>query len=126
MPFQDYRQFIDLCDQSTLEDRAKMAEFYLYNMAITNMNVWDPNAKLGDVQLMALALWMNHEDSRATKMKRILPREKTEPLLIRAEQSNPMALINTHNLIAIILSWHLDILLPKRKQFQIFRTCSGC
>ncbi len=33
MPFQDYRQFIDLCDQSTLEDRAKISEFYLHNLA---------------------------------------------------------------------------------------------
>jgi len=100
MPFQDYRQFIDLCDQSTLEDREKMAEFYLHNMVITDMNVWDPNAKLGYLQLMALASWMNHEESRVVEMKRILAREQTEPLLIRVEQSNPMALISTHNLIA--------------------------
>jgi len=33
-------------------------------------------------------------------MKRILAREKNEPLFIRVEQSNPMALISTHNLIA--------------------------
>ena len=86
MPFQDYRQFIVLCDQSTLEDRANMSEFYLHNMALTDMNVWDPNAKLGDLQLMALTSWMNHEVSRVAEMKRILQREQTEPLLIRAEQ----------------------------------------
>jgi len=100
MPFQDYIKFIDICDQSTLEDRANMDEFYLHNMALTDMNVWHPNAKLGDLQLMDLASWMNHEESRAVEMKRILAREKNEPLFIRAEQSNPMALINTHNLIA--------------------------
>lgn len=100
MPFQDYRKFIDLYDQNTLEDRAKMDEFYLHNMALTYMNVWDSNAKLGYLQLMAFVSWMNHEESRVAEMKRILEREKTEPLLIRAEQSNPMALINTHNLIA--------------------------
>jgi len=99
MPFQDCSQFIDLCDQSTLEDRAKMAEFYLHNMALTDMNVWDPNAELGDLQLMALASWLNHEESRATEMKRILTREQNEPLFIRAEQSNTKALINTHNII---------------------------
>ena len=60
MLFQDYKQFIDLCDQSTLEDRAKMVDFYLHNMALTDMNVLDPNAKLGDLQLMALASWSNH------------------------------------------------------------------
>ena len=99
MPFRDYRQFIDLCDQSTLENRAKMAEFYLHNTTLTDMNVWDPNAKLRDLQLMALASSMNHAKSRAVEMKIILAREKNEPLFIRAKQSNPIALINTHNLI---------------------------
>ena len=98
MPFQDYRQFIDICDQSTLEDRAKTSEFYLHSMALTDMNVWDPNENLGDLQLMVLASWMNHEEERATEMKKILSREETEPLMIRAEQSNPMVVISTHNL----------------------------
>jgi len=55
MPFQDYKKFIDLCDQITLEYRTKMADFYLHNMVLIEMNVWDPNAKLGDLQLLALA-----------------------------------------------------------------------
>ena len=42
-----------------------MVEFYLHNMALTDMNVWDPNAELGDLQLMDLASWINHEKSRA-------------------------------------------------------------
>jgi len=62
-----------------------MAEFYLHNMALIDMNVWDPNVKLGDLKLMALASWTNHEESRAAKMKRILAREQTEPLLIKAK-----------------------------------------
>jgi len=49
MPFQDYNQFMDLCDQSTSKDKVKMVEFYLQNMALIDMNVWDPNAKLGDL-----------------------------------------------------------------------------
>ena len=49
---------------------------------------------------MALASWMNHEEARVAEIKRILVREQTEPLRIKAEQSNPMALISTHNLIA--------------------------
>jgi len=69
-------------------------------MTLTNMNVWDPNAKLGDLQLMALESWMNHEESRVAEMKIILTREKNEPLFIRAEQSYTMALISNHNLIA--------------------------
>ena len=53
---------MDLCDQITSEDKAKMVEFYLHNMALTNMNVWDPNAKLGNLQLMAMASWMNQKN----------------------------------------------------------------
>jgi len=49
---------------------------------------------------MDLASWMNHEEARAVEMKRILEREQTNPLMIRAKQSNPMAVISTHNLIA--------------------------
>jgi len=64
MPFQDYRQFMDLCGQSSSEDKEKIAKYYLHNMAITNMNVWDPNARLGDLQLMAMASWINHEKLR--------------------------------------------------------------
>ena len=60
MSFQDYRQFMDLCDQSSLEDKAKITQFYLRNMALTDMNLWDPNARLGGLQLMAMASWMNH------------------------------------------------------------------
>lgn len=77
-----------------------MAKFYLHNMALIDMNVWDPIAKLGDLQLMALESWTNHELSRAVEMKIILSREHNEPLFIRVEQSNPMALIDTHNIIA--------------------------
>jgi len=77
-----------------------MYEFYLHNLALTDLNVWDPNAKLGDLQLMALASWMNHEEERAIEMKKVMTREETEPLMTRAEQSNQMAVINAHNLIA--------------------------
>jgi len=66
MPFEEYKQFIDLCDQSTLEDRENISEFYLHNLSLTDLNVWDPNPKLGDLQLMALASWMNNEEARAT------------------------------------------------------------
>jgi len=34
MPIQDCKHFFDLCDQSELEDSAKMAELYLHNMAL--------------------------------------------------------------------------------------------
>jgi len=75
IPFQDYRQFIDLCDQSTLEDRANISNFYLHNLALIDLNVWDPNPKLGDLQFMALTSWMNHEEARATEIKDLLEKE---------------------------------------------------
>ena len=78
----------------------KMFEFYLHNLAFTDLNVWDPNSKLGDLQLMALASWMNHEEARATEMKKVMKIEDKKPLMIRVEQSNPMDVISTHNLIA--------------------------
>lgn len=83
-----------------MKDRKKISELYLHNLALTYLKLWDLNPKLGDLQLMALASWMNHEEARATKMKRVLAKEEEKPLMIRAEQSNPMVVINTHNLIA--------------------------
>jgi len=80
-----------------LEDRAKIYEFYLHNLALTDLNVWDPNPKQGELQLMAFASWMTHEEARATKMKKLLVKEEVEPLMIRAEQSIPMAIISTNN-----------------------------
>jgi len=77
----------------------KISKFYLYNLALIDLNVWEPNSKLGDFQLLALASWMNHEEVRATEMKTVMEREEIEPVMIRSEQSNPMVVINTHNLI---------------------------
>jgi len=48
---------------------------------------------------MTLASWMNNEEARATEMKKVMEREEIEPLMIKVEQSNPMAIISTHNLI---------------------------
>ena len=66
MPFQDYRQFMDLCNHILVEDKAKITQFYLHNMALIDMNLWDPNARLGDLQRMAMASWMSHEEKRET------------------------------------------------------------
>lgn len=55
IPFQNYGQFMHLCATSSIEDKAKLAEFYLHNMALPNMNFWDLNVALGDLQLMAMA-----------------------------------------------------------------------
>ena len=99
MPFQGYRKFIELCDKSTLEDKANIFEFYLHNLALTNLNVWDPNAKLGDLQVMALASWKSHEEVRTKNVKRVLEGEERDPLYIREKKINSMAIISTHNII---------------------------
>jgi len=56
--------------------------------------------------------------------RRIL--QKFEPLFIRVEQSNPKALINTHNLTANDPQLAPRYLATKSKQFHILRICLGC
>ena len=69
IPFQHYGQFMHLCAISSAEDKAKLAEFYLHNMALPDMNFWDPNAALGDVQLMVMTSWMSHEEKQAVEVQ---------------------------------------------------------
>lgn len=96
IPFQNYHQFMDLCDSSSAEDKAKLSEFYLHNLALPNMNLWDPNAALGDVQLMAMASWLNHEEKRTAEIWNVMNRELSDPLMIRAKPEYPSALIYAH------------------------------
>ena len=64
MPFYDYKQFINFFNQSSMEDKGKLVAFYIHNLTLTDMNIWDPNARLGDTQLMALVSWITHEEER--------------------------------------------------------------
>jgi len=91
---------MDLCDSSSAEDKAKLSEFYLHDLALPNMNPWDPNATLGDVQLMAMASWLNHEESRVAEIRNVMNRELSEPLMIRVEPEYPSALLYTHQHLA--------------------------
>jgi len=100
MLIQSPHQFFELCSTSSAEDRAKLAEFYLHNLALPNEVSWDPNIALGDMQLMALASWLNHEDQRANEAKSVMNREVKEPLLIRPEIEDPVTLISTHKQLA--------------------------
>lgn len=100
IPFQDYGQFMHLCDHSSAEDKEKLIEFYLYNMALTEMNLWDPNAALGDFQLMAMESWMNHEEKRAVEIQEMMEKELSEPLIIRGEPAEPLDLIYAHQHLA--------------------------
>ena len=79
--------------QQFSEDKAKLAEFYLHNLTLPNEVSWDPNIALGDMQLMAFASWLNHEDQRATEAKSVMNRELNEPFFIRAKPEDPVALI---------------------------------
>ena len=100
IPFQNFHQFAALCGSSSFEDKAKLAEFYLHNFALPNMNTWDPNTVIGVVQLMAMASWMNHEENRAAEFCSLISRELSEPLMIRVEPDNPSVMISTHQHLA--------------------------
>ena len=93
---QDPQQFSELCSTSSSEDKAKLVEFYLHNLALPNVVSWDPNTTLGDMQLMSFASWLNHEDQRAAEAKSVMNRELNEPLFIRAEPEDRVALISAH------------------------------
>jgi len=60
------------------------------------MNLWDPNTALGDLQFMAMASWLSHEEKRAVEIQKIMTRELSEPLMIRAEPEDPSTLISAH------------------------------
>jgi len=73
---------MDLCDHNSAEDKVKLEEFYLHNMSLADMNLWDPNVVLGDLQLKAMASWMSHEEKRAIEIKILMAKELNEPLMI--------------------------------------------
>jgi len=89
-----------LCDNNSSKYTAKPSKFYLHNLALPNMNLWDPNVVVGDMQPMAMASWLNHEEKRATEVRNIMDRELHEPLLIREEPEDPLALISAHQHLA--------------------------
>jgi len=89
-----------LCDSSSSKDKANLSEFYLHNLALPNMNSWDPNTVVGDVKLMAMASWLNHEEKRAAEVRDIMIRELSGPLKIIAELEDPSALISAHQHLA--------------------------
>lgn len=91
---------MDLCNSSSSEDKAKLSEFYLHNLTLPNITLWDPNTAVGDMQLMAMTSWLNHEEKREAEVKNVMDRELHEPLLIRAEPRDPTTLISAHQHLA--------------------------
>jgi len=99
LPFQNYKTFIGFYHKFSMEDRARKVEFYMHNLILTDVKLYDPNYRMVDVQLMALASWMTHEEARVEETKRAMSREIDETLLIRAELRAPHIVINNHRLI---------------------------
>jgi len=62
----------ELYVKSSPKEIFKLVEFYAHNLTLIDMNAWDLDAMLGDLQLMALASCMIHEEARAEEMKRVL------------------------------------------------------
>lgn len=91
---------MNLCDHSSAEDKVKLLEFYLHNMALTNMNLWDPNVVLGDLLLMAMTSWMSHEEKRVEKIRKMMEKELNEPMMVKAELVDHIALIYSHQHLA--------------------------
>ena len=48
---------------------------------------------------MAMASWMNHEENRTVEIEKLMAKEQNEPLMIRIEIADPMALISVHHLL---------------------------
>ena len=55
---------MDFYKQANMADQAKMAKFYVHNLVLKNMDTWDTNSIIGDMQLMDLVSWMMNEDTR--------------------------------------------------------------
>ena len=70
-----------------------MADFYVHNLVLTNLDTWDPNPTMGDMQLMALASWMMNEDIREKETWTFMSRRNREPLHIRPELFSPKGVI---------------------------------
>ena len=97
---QNPQQFSELCSTSSSEDKAKLAEFYLHNFALPNEVSWDPNIALGDMQLMAFASWLNHEDQRAAEAKSVMNRELSH---CSFEQNQRIRLHSSHHTNSFLL-----------------------
>lgn len=57
------------------EDEEKLSEFYMHISILKDMNFQDPNSRLEDMQLMALASWLKNEETRDEEVKRVMTKE---------------------------------------------------
>ena len=84
---------MDLYKQANMTDQAKMIEFYVHNLVLTNLDTCDPNPTIGDMHLMALVSWMMNEDTREKEIWWVMRRRNREPLHIIQEFFNPRGFI---------------------------------
>jgi len=63
-----------------MEEKSKMCEFYCPNMVLPHTYKWNPNPYVGDVQIMAFASWLRHEELREKELKRYNKGELHSPL----------------------------------------------
>jgi len=49
---------------------------------------------------MAMASWMHHEEKKVVETQKIMAKELSEPLMIRVEPVEPLALIYAHQYLA--------------------------
>ena len=84
---------MDIYKQANMADQEKTAKFYAHNLVLTNLDTWDPNPTMGDMQLMDLVSWMMNEDTRATEIWWVMRRRNRETLHIRPELFSPRVVI---------------------------------
>ncbi len=70
-----------------------MVEFYIHNLTLTDISIWDPNVRFGDTRLIALASWINFEEERVEEVNRVMSKEEKEPLYFTVELVSPMVVI---------------------------------
>ena len=68
----------------------------MHNLVLAYLNIWDPNPRMEDMQLMELASSMVNEESRAQEVRRVIRRENMLPIHIRLELFNSRGVINNH------------------------------
>jgi hypothetical protein len=86
---------------ATWRKRARMCEFYLHNIILPHPYKWNPNPYVGDVQMMAFASWLRHEEMREEELKKYKEDEFQTPLWIRVEAARPGDVITSHHNLSL-------------------------
>jgi len=76
-----------------MEERYKLCEFYLHNLIFPHPYNWNHNPYVGDVQLMAFASWLRHEEMRAEELNKYKEEESKTPLWTIDEAFRPRDVI---------------------------------